>query len=174
MTVVSRVGVPGKMLKNFTWRYIAFFVIALLIVSYLMVLGGHRRRPDAVRRLGPRDRHADGPAQLNLARWNCVACTTLVWFLRWNRNCNSAGARITHRLSRGAAVSDPPSALQNRETAFGRSFCSVVPELTRRSDIKLNKRVSLPVQRKILSSSKSCRIECCHAYRTIRGSSPLF
>jgi hypothetical protein len=27
------------MLKNFTWRYIAFFVIALLIVSYLMVLG---------------------------------------------------------------------------------------------------------------------------------------
>jgi|HubBroStandDraft_6_1064221.scaffolds.fasta_scaffold851549_2 hypothetical protein len=39
MTVVSRVGVPGKMLKNFTWRYIAFFVIALLIVSYLMVLG---------------------------------------------------------------------------------------------------------------------------------------
>ena len=37
--VVSRDGVSGKMLKNFTWRYIAFFVIALLIVSYLMVLG---------------------------------------------------------------------------------------------------------------------------------------
>jgi hypothetical protein len=27
------------MLKSFTWRDIAFFVIALLIVSYLMVLG---------------------------------------------------------------------------------------------------------------------------------------
>jgi len=27
------------MLKNFPWRNIAFFVIALLIVSYLMVLG---------------------------------------------------------------------------------------------------------------------------------------
>jgi hypothetical protein len=27
------------MLKNITWRDIAFFVIALLIVSYLMVLG---------------------------------------------------------------------------------------------------------------------------------------
>ena len=27
------------MLKNFTWRNIAIFVIALLIVSYLMLLG---------------------------------------------------------------------------------------------------------------------------------------
>jgi heme/copper-type cytochrome/quinol oxidase subunit 1 len=27
------------MIKNITWRDIAFFVIALLIVSYLMVLG---------------------------------------------------------------------------------------------------------------------------------------
>jgi hypothetical protein len=32
-------GVPGKMLKNFTLRNIAIFVIALLIVSYLMLLG---------------------------------------------------------------------------------------------------------------------------------------
>jgi hypothetical protein len=32
-------GGPGKMLKNFTWRNIAIFVIALLIVSYLMMLG---------------------------------------------------------------------------------------------------------------------------------------
>jgi hypothetical protein len=29
----------GKMLENFTWRNIAIFVIALLIVSYLMLLG---------------------------------------------------------------------------------------------------------------------------------------
>jgi hypothetical protein len=27
------------LLKNFTWRNIAIFVIALLIVSYLMMLG---------------------------------------------------------------------------------------------------------------------------------------
>ena len=32
-------GVPGKMLKNFTLRNIAIFVIALFIVSYLMLLG---------------------------------------------------------------------------------------------------------------------------------------
>ena len=32
-------GVPGKMLKNFTLRNIAVFVIALFIVSYLMLLG---------------------------------------------------------------------------------------------------------------------------------------
>jgi hypothetical protein len=30
-----------------------------------------------------------------------------------------------------------------KETAFGRSFCLAVPELTRSADIKLNKRVWL-------------------------------
>jgi hypothetical protein len=32
-------GGSGKVLENFTWRNIAFFVIALLILSYVMVLG---------------------------------------------------------------------------------------------------------------------------------------
>jgi hypothetical protein len=39
MTVVSRVGGSWQTLKNFTRRDIAFFVIALLIVSYVMILG---------------------------------------------------------------------------------------------------------------------------------------
>jgi len=41
MGVVSRIscGGSGKVLENFTWRNIAFFVVALLILSYVMVLG---------------------------------------------------------------------------------------------------------------------------------------
>jgi hypothetical protein len=59
-----------------------------------------------------------------------------------------------------------------RETAFGRSFCLAVPELTRSADIKLNERVVLLMQCKILSSSKSRRIgRCCPtpAMRTARS-----
>jgi hypothetical protein len=36
------------------------------------------------------------------------------------------------------------------ETAFGRSFCLLVPELTGSADIKLNERVSLRSQRTAL------------------------
>jgi hypothetical protein len=41
MAVISRLscGGSGKMLENFTWRNFAFFLVALLILSYVMVLG---------------------------------------------------------------------------------------------------------------------------------------
>jgi len=41
MTVMGRVscGVPGKMLKDFTWRSFALFVIALVVATYLMLFG---------------------------------------------------------------------------------------------------------------------------------------
>jgi hypothetical protein len=42
-----------------------------------------------------------------------------------------------------------------RETAFGRSFCLAVPELTRSADIKLNERVSLQRPFKLLTLSQS-------------------
>jgi hypothetical protein len=32
-------GVPGKMLKDFTWRSFALFVIALVVATYLMLFG---------------------------------------------------------------------------------------------------------------------------------------
>jgi hypothetical protein len=41
MTVIGRIswrGVPGKM-QDFTWRSFALFVIALVVATYLMLLG---------------------------------------------------------------------------------------------------------------------------------------